>query len=92
MAYQTFSLPVAASPEQAEAFNAFLRGHSVVVVRKEWVAAGPESFWACYYSGMAESFIMAESFQNWKKSLDQPLSVRIRTQTGRPVMNPPQDS
>ncbi|MCX6873581.1 MAG: hypothetical protein NTW21_07210, partial [Verrucomicrobia bacterium] len=44
-----------------------------------------------YYSGMAES-LMAESFQNWKKSLDQPLSVRIRTQTDRPVMNPPQDS
>jgi len=46
MAYQTFSLPVAASPEQAEVLNAFLRGHSVAVVRKEWVAAGPESFWA----------------------------------------------
>ncbi len=46
MAYQTFKLPVAASPEQAETINAFLRGHSVVVVRKEWVAAGAESFWA----------------------------------------------
>ena len=46
MSYQTFRLPVAASPEQAEALNAFLRGHSVVVVRKEWVAAGLESFWA----------------------------------------------
>jgi superfamily II DNA helicase RecQ len=46
MAYQTFRLPVAGSPEQAETLNAFLRGHSVVVVRKEWVAAGLESFWA----------------------------------------------
>ena len=46
MAYRTFRLPVEATPEQAEAFNSFLRGHSVLVVRKEWVAAGLESFWA----------------------------------------------
>lgn len=44
--YRFFKIPAATGTEQESELNRFLRGHRVLQVHRDFVAAGGESFWA----------------------------------------------
>lgn len=49
MQYKFFSIPATGGDASSceEEMNAFLRAHRILTVRRELVACGAESFWAC---------------------------------------------